>query len=423
MSTSATTTTGANGLRARLGAVNTEAFRLHNAGVVYALFVLVVTLVIATAVTGRPPYLSAINTANVFDQATQVGILAVFMTIVLISGNFDLSIGATGALAAGVTLMTLNHASVWVAILVGLGIGTLVGLVNGLLVQIVGINAFIVTLGALTAVRGVLLILTNGESIVTAKTSLNSLVDGPAPLNLRWTSVAVGAIVVAGGLYMIKRTRDLQRPFDLGAAGAVLAGLALVIVGIAAFPTHWPLTKQVWVLFAVTIVAWFVLSYTAVGRRLYAVGGNTEAARLSGIDIARYKIVPFVLNGFAAAVVGILYAGRFEAINPNALSGIELTVLAAAILGGTSLFGGSGSVVKTVVGALILFVLANGFNILNLGANYQPLIQGLVIVGAAAIYVVAGRRASAQKVRTGEIHDLPSSPDEVERQSVGEPTR
>jgi len=92
-----------------------------------------------------------------------------------------------------------------------------------------------------------------------------------------------------------------------------------------------------------------------------------------------------VLNGFAAAVVGILYAGRFEAINPNALSGIELTVLAAAILGGTSLFGGSGSVVKTVVGALILFVLANGFNILNLGANYQPLIQGLVIIGAAAI--------------------------------------
>ena len=183
--------------------------------------------------------------------------------------------------------------------------------------------------------------------IVTSKTSLNSLVDGPAPLNLRWASVAVGAIVVAGGLYMIKRTRDLQRPFDLGAAGAVLAGLALVIVGIAAFPTHWPLTKQVWVLFAVTIVAWFVLSYTAVGRRLYAVGGNTEAARLSGIDIARYKIVPFVLNGFAAAVVGILYAGRFEAINPNALSGIELTVLAAAILGGTSLFGGSGSVVKT----------------------------------------------------------------------------
>jgi ribose/xylose/arabinose/galactoside ABC-type transport system permease subunit len=221
---------------------------------------------------------------------------------------------------------------------------------------------------------------------------------------------------------MIKRTRDLQRPFDLGAAGAVLAGFALVIVGFAAFPSHWPLTKQVWVLFAATLVSWFVLSYTAVGRRLYAVGGNTEAARLSGIDIARYKIVPFVLNGFAAAVVGILYAGRFEAINPNALSGIELTVLAAAILGGTSLFGGSGSVVKTVVGALILFVLANGFNILNLGANYQPLIQGLVIVGAAAIYVVAGRRASSQRIRSTETHDVPAAPDEIERTSVGTPT-
>jgi ribose/xylose/arabinose/galactoside ABC-type transport system permease subunit len=420
---SAPTSARGPGLRARLGSVNTEAFRLHNAGVVYALILLLVILVISTNVTGRPAYFSAINTANVFDQTTQVGILAVFMTIVLISGNFDLSIGATAALAAGVTLIVLNHSDVWVAILAGLGIGTLVGVVNGLLVQIVGINAFIVTLGALTAVRGILLIATNGESIVTAKTTLNSLVDGPAPLNLRWASVVIGLVVVLVGGYMIKRTSDLGRPFDLGALGAVIAGAILAVVGVVAFPERWPLTKQVWVLFAVTLVSWLVLSYTAVGRRLYAVGGNTEAARLSGIDINRYKIVPFVLNGFAAAVVGILYAGRFEAINPNALSGIELTVLAAAILGGTSLFGGLGSVVKTVVGALILFVLANGFNILNLGANYQPLIQGLVIVGAAAIYVVAGRRASSQRIRGAETGDAPSSPDEIERPSVGAVTR
>jgi D-xylose transport system permease protein len=299
----------------------------------------------------------------------------------------------------------------------------LVGVVNGILVQIVGINAFIVTLGALTAVRGILLIATNGESIVTGKTSLNSLVDGPAPLNLKWASVVIGLIVVVVGLYLMKRARDLARPFDLGALAAVIAGAVLAVVGFIAFPSDWPLTKQVWVLFAVTLVSWFVLSYTAVGRRLYAVGGNTEAARLSGIDINRYKIVPFVLNGFAAAVVGILYAGRFEAINPNALSGIELTVLAAAILGGTSLFGGSGSVVKTVVGALILFVLANGFNILNLGANYQPLIQGLVIIGAAAIYVVAGRRASSHRIRSAETVDVPSAPDEIERTSVGAVTR
>ena len=129
------------------------------------------------------------------------------MTIVLISGNFDLSIGATGALAAGVTLMTLNHASVWVAVLVGLGIGTLVGLVNGLLVQMVGTDVRSLSRLALTQWRGVLLILTNGESIVTSKTGFNSLVDGPAPLNLRWaSSVAVGVVVVVG-LYMIKRTQ------------------------------------------------------------------------------------------------------------------------------------------------------------------------------------------------------------------------
>jgi D-xylose transport system permease protein len=411
------------GLRARLRALDTEAFRLHNAGVVYALIVLVIALVAATAATGRPAYLSSINTANVFDQTTQVGILAVFMTIVLISGNFDLSIGATGALTAGVTLMVLNHSTMWLAILAGLALGTLVGVVNGVLVQLVGINAFIVTLGALTAVRGILLIATNGESIGTAKTSLNSFVDGPAPLDLRWASVAIGLVVAGAGGYLVKRARGLGRPFDLGALGAVVAGATLAIVGGLVFPTRWPLTKQVWVLFAVTLVSWLVLSYTAVGRRLYAVGGNAEAARLSGIAVNRYKIVPFVLNGFAAAVVGILYAGRFEAINPNALNGIELTVLAAAILGGTSLFGGSGSVVKTVVGALILFVLANGFYILNLGANYQPLIQGVVIVGAAAIYVVAGRRASAQRIGGLELDEVPAALEDVDRTGVGAVTQ
>jgi ribose/xylose/arabinose/galactoside ABC-type transport system permease subunit len=132
-----------------------------------------------------------------------------------------------------------------------------------------------------------------------------------------------------------------------------------------------------------------------VGRRVYAVGGNGEAARLSGINVGRYKIGAFILTGASAGLVGLMYAGKFGAVEPTALINEELPVLAAAILGGTSLFGGSGYVLKSVVGVLILASLTEGFNVLNLGANYQYLVQGIVIIAAAAVYTVAGQRRRA----------------------------
>jgi ribose/xylose/arabinose/galactoside ABC-type transport system permease subunit len=142
---------------------------------------------------------------------------------------------------------------------------------------------------------------------------------------------------------------------------------------------------------AFTLIVWFVLTFTIVGRRIYAVGGNAEAARLSGINVTAYKLGAFVLSSLAAGFAGVLFGCRFGAINPTAMQGDELTVIAAAILGGTSLFGGAGSVVKTLAGALLLFTLTNGFNILDLGANYQGLIEGTVLVVAAAIYTVGGK--------------------------------
>ncbi len=370
-----------------------EPFRLQNAGVVYAFLLIVLFFTLATTITGRPFYLSALNTANILDQAAPVAILAVFMTICLISGNFDLSIGATGALSAGLTLTILNHSGLGISLTAGILCGIAMGLLNGVLVQVVGVNAFIVTLGTLTAIRGLLDILTNGESIETSKSGLSDLLVGVYPLNLRWWSVAAAALLAAAGVVSVRRAR---RGLSSRVAGPLLlvTGLVVAVIALLFFPTYWPLNKQVYILFVIVAVSWVVLQFTAVGRRVYAVGGNAEAARLSGIAVARYRIVPFVLNGAAAALVGILYAARFHAVNPNALSGIELTVLAAAILGGTSLFGGAGSVVKTLIGALILFVLANGFSVLNLGGNYQDLIKGVVIIGAATIYVLAGKRGS-----------------------------
>lgn len=141
-----------------------------------------------------------------------------------------------------------------------------------------------------------------------------------------------------------------------------------------------------------TLIVWGVLSFTTIGRRVYATGGNPVAARLSGVNVNMYKMAGFVLSSATAGFAGILFGARLGAVNPTAMQGAELTVIAAAILGGTSLFGGAGSVIKTLVGALLLFTLTNGFNILNLGANYQGLIEGTVVIAAAAIYTVGGNR-------------------------------
>jgi D-xylose transport system permease protein len=164
----------------------------------------------------------------------------------------------------------------------------------------------------------------------------------------------------------------------------------LALVGAGGLSLAMPKPVVYMVIF--TLIVWFVLSMTNVGRRVYAVGGNPEAARLSGINVKRYKMAGFILCSAAAGFGGVLFGSRLGAVNPTAMQGAELTVIASAILGGTSLFGGAGSVIKTLAGALLLFTLTNGFNILNLGANYQGVIEGTVVVTAAAIYTVGGNR-------------------------------
>lgn len=387
--------------RSRLGA----AFRPGNAGVVYALVLIVIVLTVLSAQMGRPSYLSATNITNILDQSSLVAILAVFTTVVLISGNFDLSIASVAAFSAATALSLVSSLGLPLAMGIALGAGLLCGVVNGVIVQLVGINAFIVTLGTMTAVRGLVLIVTNGRTITAkdpeAQRSLISLQSG------YWTishvPAIVGALTLAAGLVLLIRRKDRTA---LTGGITVAAGALLITVGlVSGYEVR--LSKPTYYLIAIAALTWAVLRYTVIGRRLYAVGGNAEAARLSGVNVNRYKIGAFVLNGLGSGFVGVLFAAKLLAINPTGLQGTELTVLAAAILGGTSLFGGLGNVLKSVVGALILFTLDNGFNVLNLGANYQGVIVGTVLIVAAAIYTIAGRQRQARGARHSQVHVVP----------------
>lgn len=387
------------------------AMRVGNAGVVYALLTLVVVLTTFSQLQGRPFYLAPTNVSNILDQTALVGIVAIFTTVVLISGNFDLSIASVAALGAAIALQIAPTTGVALGVLIAVAAGAAVGLLNGVIVQYIGINAFIVTLGTLTAVRGVVLILTDGRTITlqdeAAKQTLQSL-DATY-----WTTpnlyAVLGAVLAVGaGLRVLQLRRAVPPRSVILPAVLAAVGLLVVLATIAAptFIYTVALSRRTLYMLVLAAGAAFVLRYTVVGRRLYATGGNTEAARLSGIATDRYKVTAFVCNGAAAAFVGVLYAGRLGSINPTGLAGLELTALAAAILGGTSLFGGLGTVGKTLVGALILVTLQNGFNILNLGANWQGLIQGAVLVIAAGIYTVSNRRGSTRVIRdSASKHD------------------
>ncbi|MDT4948152.1 MAG: ribose transport system permease protein [Pseudonocardiales bacterium] len=330
------------------------------------------------------------NVSNNLSQSAPDAILAVFMTVVLISGNFDLSVASVAALAAALALKTIDSIGTAPAVILALAVGVAVGAFNAVLVQKIGVNAFIVTLGSMTAVRGIVLITLNGQSVTANSRSLVALdsTDYRVPPIV---AVLAGALVlVLAGIRLRRVNEENAPPLDGFFLSLIACAVLLVVIAVIA-PALLTQPLPVWLMIWVTVGVAAALRFLVPGRNLYAVGSNAEAARLSGINVDLYKMAPFVLTGLASAGVGLLYAGRFNSVDPNGLTGTELTVIAAAILGGTSLFGGAGHVAKSVLGTVVLFTLSNGFNMLNLGSNYQYVVQGAVLIAASAVYTIAAK--------------------------------
>lgn len=372
-----------------------RSFGLREMGVYYALLLLVVSLALMTAYLGKANYLSVQNLSNVLYQTSLTAMMAAAMTVILVTGNFDLSVASVAALSGAVMVGTVETMGLVPSMGLAMGVAILCGLVNGTIVMALGINAFIVTLGTLTAIRGLVLIYTGGRSLQV--NDLDTVMQLKAfegkTFDVGWPMFLAGiAMLVVAVAHFMRCRRVLPLHIGLLVGGLALAGISW------ANEMSLVLRAPVIITAVFVTIVWFVLGFTTVGRRVYAVGGNPEAARLSGVNVFAYRLGAFVLCSATAGFAGILFGARLRSMAPTALEGVELTVIASAILGGTSLYGGAGSVVKTVAGALLLFSLTNGFNMLNLGANYQGLIEGIVVVAAAAIYTVGG---GSKKSRTG----------------------
>lgn len=365
-----------------------DAFAFRSAGAGYALLTLIIFFIIFSEVRGKPFYLSEVNVANVLEQASLIGIMAIGMTVLLISGNFDLSVASNAAMSAMAAALVIEQVGPLPAVLFGIIVGSLGGLFNGLVHWYVGLNSFIVTLGTLTAFRGVVLFLNNGEEKVIPKEDRDALKEVAGDFFPRFEllqGLAV-ALVLAAAFYAWRGARRL-------AVGLAVAAVALVALSFA-FSFELRLAQSTLYAGVILLAVWFVMRFTVTGRRLYATGGNIDAARASGITVSRYRIVPFVLVGFCAGVAGIITLAKIGSVPPTVLQARELDVIASSIVGGVALTGGSGSVMKTMVGSLLLFVLQNGFNYTGTSPFISEIAIGALVIASAAAYVIANRRAS-----------------------------
>jgi ribose transport system permease protein len=282
-----------------------------------------------------PHFLTISNLLNIAEQATIIAIVAVGMTFVIITGGIDLSVGSVLAFAGVVMASVLQRGTpLPLALAVGLGAGLLCGLLNGLLITVGRLPPFIATLGMMSVARGAALMFTEGRPISGFGESFRSL-----------------------------------------ATGEVLRVPAPVIIMIGVY-----------------VIAHFILRRTKLGRYTYAIGGNEEAALLSGINVKLYKTMVYGIAGLLSGLAAILLTARLNSAQPIAGMSYELDAIAATVIGGTSLLGGEGTVVGTLIGALIMAVLRNGLNLLGVSSFIQQIVIGTVIIVAVLIDMALKRR-------------------------------
>ncbi|GAA0305099.1 ribose transport system permease protein [Gracilibacillus halotolerans] len=293
--------------------------------IVYIAFVLVfITFSITLNDSG---FLTSNNLLNIVRQTAMISIMAVGMTLVISSGEIDLSVGSITALSSIITAMALQSFGLFGGIVAGLGTGALLGLVNGLLVSKVLIPSFLVTLGMMEVARG-----------------LAMWISGTAPIPI------------------------LNQSYNFIFGSGSILGLPMLFI---------------WTILCV-VMGHFALKHMKFGRKVLATGGNESAAKFSGINTKKIKLSVLVISGTLAGFAGMLYAGRLQAGRFTFGEGDELSVIAAVILGGTSLFGGVGTVIGTIMGSILIGTINNGLILMGLDVSQQMIIKGAIIILAVA---------------------------------------
>lgn len=297
---------------------------------VFAAFILLSIIMALFA----PNFTSLSNILNVLLQIAQVGIISVGMTYVILTAGIDLSVGSIVAFdGLAMAMMMKSGVPVAVAILAGLLIGAAIGMLNGLLISRVGLQPFVATLGTMAMFRGLAYTISGGQPVY----SLPDAFDG----------------------------------FSRNVLGIPIPAIIMVII------------------FALGA---YILKYTRFGRHVYSIGGNSTASKLSGINVKNNIALIYVISGICCAIASIILTARLDSAVPTAADGIEMDVIAAVAIGGTDMQGGKGGISGTIVGALIMGVIANGLNLLNVAQGPQRFVKGAIIILAVVIQMIRGKK-------------------------------
>jgi ribose transport system permease protein len=334
---------------------------------IQALGVLAVLVVVMQIANER--FLSPVNIGNLLGQMTVMLIVAAGMTLVMIAGEFDVSVGSVVGLSAAVAGWIMVRwmpvadagAQAWWIIALGLlaplAVGPAFGLASGLVTTKARIPSFIVTLGTLMMGRSLTLVVTQGQPIPDIPTVVRAFGQG------RWVSLPLPV--------------DLTAALRSGSPGDLVAWL--------------PVQNIVWVAVAVYAIGWFVLERTTFGKRVYAVGSNKTVAVLSGIRADRVKIAALMIVGFTASLAGIVSVSRLGAVSPNTGEGLEFEVIAAVVIGGTSLSGGQGRILRTIIGVVIIALTRNFLNLARIEIFWQGFATGAIILTAVLLEALQRR--------------------------------
>ncbi|HEY9088433.1 MAG TPA: multiple monosaccharide ABC transporter permease [Anaerolineaceae bacterium] len=358
-------------------------------GMLIALVVIMVFFWIVTEGTLMRP----VNLTNLILQNSYIIIMALGMLLIIIAGGIDLSVGSVAGFVGGLAavLIVRYDMNVYLAMLISLVVGGLIGVWQGYWIAYVKIPAFIVTLAGMLIFRGLSLWLLGGESVGPFPQSFQNIASGFIPdffhyPGVHLTTVLLGALLSGILIFLDIRARQNNRKYEFAVSPLPLFIVKNVIItgaimGLCILMASYKGLPNVLILMGVLIVIYtFLTNQTVLGRRIYALGGNEKATKLSGVNTRKLLFLTFVNMGLLAAVAGMVYAARLNSATPKAGNGMELDVIAACYIGGASTTGGIGTVVGAIVGAFVMGVMNNGMSIMGVNIDWQQVIKGMVLL-------------------------------------------
>ncbi|KIL35081.1 D-xylose ABC transporter permease [Cohnella kolymensis] len=342
-------------------------------------------------------FLSATNLSNLFLQMSATAILAIGMVLVIVAGHIDLSVGSLVGFTGGAAAM-LNVWYDWSTVpvvLVTIALGAAIGFVQGWIIAYRAVPAFIVTLGGMLMFRGLLFGTSGSVTIAPLSPSLKSLGQAYIADTIGWI-FGIAALIFAAYLVLRRRAARARYGFDVEPMSISILRMVLMGMFILGFVYLMNSYKGIPVPFIMVVVLAFVFTFiarnTTFGRQIYAIGGNPEAARLSGINIKRRVLTVFVLCNTLAAVAALVLTARLNAATMSSGQNAELDAIAACVIGGTSLMGGSGTIVGAIIGALVMASLDNGMSLMNMESFWQYIVKGAILILAVYVDIYSRQR-------------------------------